>query len=404
MFSVDTLSFSNRRKQSFGAFREKTLEHKTTSKKKLTDLRRQSPLSQNNQTKKPTAADFFAGCGLATEGLKRSFDILWANDIDATKARAYRANHGAEHFHQAPVETFKANEVPCHDLSWASFPCQDLSLAGKGEGIKAKRSGTVWEWIRILQGQANRPKIVVAENVLGLLTSKNGANYEALHRALGDLGYRCGALVLNAKNWIPQSRGRVFVIGVESSLNTGEYETTTPSWAHSREVQRVADNVDRFVLWDLSPPKRRVKTLEDLIDLSNPVDDKAKRDRNLALITTAHWKKIREAEKRGARVFTGYKRIRNGEQCLEIRTDGVAGCLRTPAGGSSRQHIVISTEKSHETRLLSIAEAAQLMGARKTYKFPGSYNDGYKALGDAVAVPVVHHLAVNLLRPILENR
>ena len=361
-------------------------------------------MSQSKQLKNPTAADFFAGCGLASEGLKRSFDILWANDIDSTKARAYRANHGTEHFHEAPIETFDAKDIPFHDLSWASFPCQDLSLAGKGEGIKARRSGTVWEWLRILTDHVSRPKVVVAENVLGLLTSKHGANYEALHKALGDLGYRCGALVLNAQNWVPQSRCRVFVIGVDSSLETRKYETTTPNWAHSREVQRAAEKFEDFVLWNINPPKPQLTTLDDLIDLSNPLDDVVKRDRNLGLITDAHWKKIREAEKRGARVFTGYKRTRNGKQCLEIRTDGVAGCLRTPAGGSSRQHLIISTESGYETRLLSIAEAAQLMGANKTYKFPGSYNDGYKALGDAVAVPVVHHLAAQLLRPILESR
>ena len=102
----------------------------------------------------------------------------------------------------------------------------------------------------------------------------------------------------------------------------------------------------------------------------------------------------------GSKVFTGYKRIRAAN--TEIRTDGIAGCCehhRVGAVGSS-----INSPTGYQTRLLSIGEAARLMGARRTYKFPGSYNDGYKALGDAVAVPVVRHLAKHLLEPLLTGK
>ena len=352
----------------------------------------------------PKAADFFAGCGLATEGLKGNFDVVWANDIDLNKAEAYRANHGTSHFYHAPIETFESESVPHHDLSWASFPCQDLSLAGKGLGIKAQRSGTVWEWLRIIDGLRFRPRVVVAENVLGLLTGNKGANYKSLHDSLGGLGYKCGALVINAKHWVPQSRVRVFVVGVQQSVDTSEYELQDADWGHPTAVQRLADRHSDFVLWKLPFPKAQSKSLESVIDFSEPVDFEEKRDRNLALITDAHWGKIRKAEQGGSKVFTGYKRIRGGEQRLEIRTDGIAGCLRTPSGGSSRQHVLIPSPTGYQTRLLSIGEAARLMGARRTYKFPGSYNDGYKALGDAVAVPVVRHLAKHLLEPLLTGK
>jgi DNA (cytosine-5)-methyltransferase 1 len=85
---------------------------------------------------------------------------------------------------------------------------------------------------------------------------------------------------------------------------------------------------------------------------------------------------------------------------LEIRFDGLAGCLRTPEGGSSRQTLVVVNNGQISTRLLTVREAARLMGAPDSFKLPGSYNDGYRAMGDAVAVPVTRWLARHLLAPL----
>ena len=352
---------------------------------------------------KHTAADFFAGSGLASEGLKSSFKVIWANDIDKNKAKTYMANHGTSYFTHSPIENLSYTEIPNHDLSWASFPCQDLSLAGKNGGIRAQRSGTVWYWLDLLKNIKSRPKIVVAENVQGLISGKNGQNYIALHTALNNLGYKCGALMLNASTWVPQSRVRIFVVGVKEDLRTEAYISHEPTWAHSNDIIKLSQRIDNFTFWNIAQPKKTSATLSDLIDFTVPYDNEKTIERNLALITEKHWQKVKNAEAQGNKVFAGYKRTRNGKQCLELRTDGIAGCLRTPAGGSSRQHLLIATESGYKTRLLSIKEAAQLMGARKSYKFPGSYNDGYKAIGDAVAVPVVKHLADCLLEPILND-
>lgn len=359
--------------------------------------------SEETSVKRPKVADFFAGSGLATEGLRLDFDVVWANDIDAKKAATYIANHGEFHFTHAPIETFSAHDVPVHDLSWASFPCQDLSLAGKKKGIKADRSGTVWHWLRILEGISTRPKMVVAENVQGLISGNGGENYVALHHALMDLGYTCGVILLNAQHWVPQSRPRVFVIGVRDVVGVQNYLSDSPTWVHSKDIVNVSEKVENFCFWKLPKPRLKVKALSDIIDYDVPCDDDVVVSRNLALISEKHWKKVEVARAEGARVFAGYKRTRHGKQCLELRTDGIAGCLRTPAGGSSRQHLLIETNSGYKTRLLSIREAAQLMGVGSNYKFPGTYNDGYKALGDAVVVPVVRHLAKNLLSPILRE-
>lgn len=97
-----------------------------------------------------TMHEFFAGSGLVAYGLKGMFNPVWANDISEQKAAVYTANFGKEHFVLDDIKNIKGTEIPYANMSWASFPCQDLSLAGSLGGIHASRSGLVWEWLRIL--------------------------------------------------------------------------------------------------------------------------------------------------------------------------------------------------------------------------------------------------------------
>lgn len=96
-----------------------------------------------------------------------------------------------------------------------------------------------------------------------------------------------------------------------------------------------------------------------------------------------------------------YRRTRDGQQRAEVRFDDVAGCLRTPVGGSSRQTVFVITRGKVRSRLLSPREAARLMGLDDDYILPRNYNQAYHLAGDGVAVPVVRHIASELLEPIL---
>jgi DNA (cytosine-5)-methyltransferase 1 len=108
---------------------------------------------------------------------------------------------------------------------------------------------------------------------------------------------------------------------------------------------------------------------------------------------------VQEAYWRRSRVSA---RARRGDATeRKIRFDGLAGCLRTPAGGSSRQIIVVVDGKSVRSRLLSARETARLMGLPDTYKLPPNYNEAYRLTGDGVVVPVVRHLARHLFEPLL---
>lgn len=351
---------------------------------------------------KPGCLEFFAGSGLVAEGLKGFFQTVWANDICEKKARVFCANHDKNVFHLGSIEDVKGDDLPPALLSWGSFPCQDLSLAGNMGGLSSSRSGLVWQWLRVMDELPELPPLAVAENVVGLVSAAKGEHYRKLHNALVERGYKVGAVMIDASHWVPQSRKRVFVIAVNAEIPTGQFETNQPTWCHPASIVRAAEGLKGWVWWNIPKPPARKKKLHDLIEFSAPCDESEKQERLLTMVPEKHREKMTAASKNGRAVFPGYKRIRHGRQVLELRFDGVAGCLRTPEGGSSRQFLVIKDNGSFRTRLLTVTEAAALMGAPKNYKLPGTYNDGYKAMGDAVAVPVSRYLAEKLLSPLAE--
>jgi DNA (cytosine-5)-methyltransferase 1 len=117
--------------------------------------------------------------------------------------------------------------------------------------------------------------------------------------------------------------------------------------------------------------------------------------------------KVVEVQRLGGRVVGAvYRRTRRDEhgrrvQRAEVRFDDVAGCLRTPAGGSSRQVIMVVEGDRVRTRLIAPRETARLMGLPDAYALPANYNEAYHLTGDGVVVPVVRHLAANIFEPLL---
>ena len=339
--------------------------------------------------------EFFAGSGLVSCGLSDSFHSVWANDISERKAAVYRANLNTDVFHLGDVSLVKGSDLPEAKLSWASFPCQDLSLAGNIEGIHSRRSGLVWQWVRIIDELGDKaPRVFCLENVAGLVSAHGGNDYRNLHETLSQRGYRVGAVLVNANRFIPQSRPRVFVIGtrgpIPEDLISGE-----PTWMHPAVVRRIGSSIEDFVWWNAEEPSPRNIGLADIVEHDVFFD----RDDVIELIPDSHLRKLAESQ---FEYTTGYRRTRSKKQVLELRCDDIAGCLRTPAGGSSRQYLIRKTRESVRARLLTVREVARLMGASDDFELPGSYNDGYYAMGDAVAVPVARYLANRILRPLVE--
>ncbi|MGT2515167.1 DNA cytosine methyltransferase [Sphingomonas panni] len=171
----------------------------------------------------PSFYEFFAGGGMARAGLGDGWNCLFANDFDSKKGMAYQANWGVGgELTVGDVKNVHAAQLPgCADLVWGSFPCQDLSLAGGGAGLKGERSGTFypfWDVVRGLIKDGRAPKLIALENVCGTLTSHEGKDFQAICQTFAEAGYRYGALVINASLFVPQSRPRFFIVGVRKDI------------------------------------------------------------------------------------------------------------------------------------------------------------------------------------------
>ena len=375
---------------------------------------------------KPIFYEFFAGAGMARAGLGAQWVCSFSNEFDVKKSVVYRNNWGRpDVLRVADVGTLSPSDLPgVADLVWASFPCQDLSLAGAGAGLRGDRSGTFWPFWQLMQGliaEDRAPKLIVLENVCGTLTSHDGKDFSAICSTFVKAGYYFGAVIMDAVNFVPQSRPRLFVIGVREDLALAapalSADGPSKEW-HPRALlnayeRLTAKHKEKWLWWNPPKPKVRGTTFADLIE-DDPVGVEwhtaAETKRLLAMMSEINHEKVDEARASERRVVgTIYKRTRLDEigrkvQRAEIRFDDVAGCLRTPAGGSSRQTIMIVDGKSVRSRLISPRETARLMGLPDAYELPKNYNEAYHLTGDGVAVPVVRHLAEHIFEPLVSTR
>ncbi len=366
-----------------------------------------------------TFYEFFAGGGMARAGLGAQWDCLFANDLSEKKARAYTSNWGGDHLVVGDIFDLSSADLPGEaDLAWGSFPCQDLSLAGAGAGLDGKRSGAFWgywELIRSLNREGRKPRMVMLENVYGTLTSHDGKDFDAIAQALTEENYQFGAMVIDAVHFIPQSRPRLFILGIDASMRIPDSVhswTATPAW-HPGAVIRAHNRLSKRqqALWRWwTPPMPDVApgTIENLLE-NEPAGvswhTPEETTKLLASMSDVNRRKVMRAQADGnIKVGTVYRRTRDGIVRAEVRFDGISGCLRTPSGGSSRQTILIVQGERIRSRLLSPREAARLMGLPDNYKLPARYNDAYHLAGDGVAVPVVSHIARTLLDPIMNTQ
>lgn len=381
---------------------------------------------------RPTYYEFFAGGGMARAGLGEGWECLFANDFDPMKAATYTANWGDQHLLCEDVSKLRASQLPGRaDLVWASFPCQDLSLAGDYLGLGSAtsniltRSGTFWPFWALMRGlkkEGRGPRIIVLENVYGALTSRGGEDFSAICSALSGSDYSFGAIVVDAERFVPQSRQRVFFIAIDTPTLAQEQiiqritaVAPTQAWhpkalltAHSK----LTDTAERKWLWwnPPTPVKRQMKLADVVQDAPSGVrwNSDAETAKLLDMMTPLHRAKVTAAQLAESPVVGClYKRTRRDvhgvkHQRAEIRFDGVAGCLRTPGGGSSRQTLLVINGPVIRSRLLSPIEAARLMGLPDSYILPTRYNDAYHVAGDGVCVAVVRHLSQYLFEPMMQ--
>lgn len=360
-----------------------------------------------------TTAEYFAGIGLFRMGLEAAgWSVVYANDWSAERSQIYRGFFGEEYKVQ-DIFSVAPEDVPQATLATCSFPCIDLSLAGNLKGINAKHSGAFWGFHELLKKQdSHAPPIVLLENVTGWLYSNSGTDFYATAKSLNELGYVCDVFMLNARSFVPQSRPRLFMIGVKANLEAGDFQ-----YFASRSKRLMPDRLKMLIQassdihWgrlDIPEPPPYLKEgfsddiVEDLPSDSPWWWDKEKIDKHLGMMSASHLSLVRELARQEKESFrTFFRRRRAAGQRAEVRRDDIAGCLRTAVGGSGKQFLVAAGNDSIRMRTLTAREYARLQGVPD--RFPimaNSERQSLSAFGDAVCVPVVTWIAKEVLLPL----
>ena len=364
-----------------------------------------------------SVADFFVGIGLAGAGLRRAgWGVNYAVDHDPGKLRMYEHHHGeASYYHVEDVADVAGSDIPNVDLAHSSFPCTDTSVAGGRSGIHGDgESSSYWEFVRIMEEMGERrPPMITLENVEGFLTSGGGEDITAALKALNELDYVVDVMIIDARHFVPQSRVRLFVVAQQRAPQDSLKQEVVLNQSGDERPKKVREYIRShpeidWHLRDLPTLPTTDLTVKDIVDESE--NGWWKEDRAEYLFSQMferHEKVLAEMmEKDEWSYGTVFRRTRKRDgrrqSTAELRTDGIAGCLRTPKGGSARQILVRAGYGERDARLLNGRECARLMGV-PDYKLDESesLNHFLWGFGDAVCASVMEWLALHYLNPVL---
>lgn len=301
-------------------------------------------------------------------------------------------------------------------LATASFPCIDLSLAGQMRGLDGKHSGTLFGFIRVMQHLKERglmPPVVMLENVVGLVSGKSGEEFKKTCHAVAELGYNIDALIVDAKHFVPQSRARLFIIGIMPGMLTLDMKDDE-KWRAEMERRNSAAGKNlyeamkstRLATGWIAFPLPSLPSVRNNIAAYIDIDDEQlwwseeEVTKHLNRTSKLHRQQLEWLQQAGQTwIGTGFRRIREGTTRVEVRFDGIAGCLRTANGGSARQIVVVIQDGILRMRWMTPREYARLQGA-PDFKILKGVNQSLTGFGDGVCVPVIEWIDANILTPI----
>jgi DNA (cytosine-5)-methyltransferase 1 len=298
--------------------------------------------------KKIKAISLFSGCGgmdlgfkggfefLGKKYAKTPFDIIWANDFNAAACRSYARNIGKHIFHgdiwqlidEMPEET---------DILIGGFPCQDISVNGKGAGVDGKRSGLYRAMVEAVS--RTKPKMFVAENVKGLLMKHNA---ESLKRVLTDfkaLGYDVSYQLYHAADFgVPQTRERVIIVGTRPDIR----KFVPPKPTHSKDAH--------------------ISARDAIGDLADMGEDEA---------FNHVWSRANVSGEQGNR---------------RLIADRPGYTIRSECHGNIQFHYELP-------RRISMREAARIQSFPDTYVFDAKLRETERQVGNAVPPVLAWHIA-----------
>lgn len=316
---------------------------------------------RENRNYKFRFIDLFAGIG----GIRQAFEVhggqcVFSSEWDSWCRKTYFENFGE--MPQGDINEIKPEEILDHEILTAGFPCQPFSIAGvskknslgREHGFKDKTQGTLFFKIAEIL-EAKRPKAFMLENVKNLKSHDGGNTFRVIKGTLEELGYHVFFQVIDAANYVPQHRERLFIVGFDRKVFKKTPDFTFPD-----------------------PPKKKI-TLSRILE--KKVDRKY-------ILSDHLWQYLQDyAEK--------HRLKGNGFGFGLFDGSSVARTLsaRYYKDGSE---ILIKVPNANPRRLTP-RECARLMGYDDSFKIPVSDTQAYKQFGNSVAVPVVSAVAENLI-------
>ena len=283
-------------------------------------------------------------------------------------------------------------------------------------GLKAEHSSTFFGFAKAIEALGERkPPVVMLENVVGFLTSRKGDDFTAAIRRLAELGYWIDTIVLDACHFTPQSRPRVFVIGMVPELKPKEVSGAGWLWPVEqphplrpekvRHFKRTLELPTGWVSLSIPNPPLLTVKLADLIDIDDEQEWWSEHEvtRHYKMMSGLHKGQVDAILASGQRwVGTIFRRIRQKSMRAEVRFDGLAGCLRTPKGGSAKQIVIAIDRGKLRMRWMSPREYARLQGS-PNFPLVGGTIQQLWGFADAVCVPAINWIDQQILTPLYES-
>lgn len=346
--------------------------------------------AQLDHDRRPTHPDFtfidlFAGIG----GIRRGFErrngrCVFTSEWDAYAAKTYKANYPDSDDIAGDIRSVLPSSIPDHDLLLAGFPCQPFSLAG----VSKKNSlGREHGFLDVTQGtlffnivsilKAKQPQAFLLENVKNLKSHDGGRTYRVITGALRELGYQVIDRVVNASDWVPQKRERVYIVGFRKPVQFEFDQLHRPKVAPT--LADVLHRPDEEPEEPYTTRVRRRTAVNPRYTLSDHL-----------------WKYLQDYAAK-------HREKGNGFGCSVFGPGDVARTL------SARYHKdgseILIGRKGKNPRRLTPRECARLMGfdrpEQEPMKIPVSDTQAYRQFGNSVAVPVVDAIAELMVPRIL---
>ena len=318
----------------------------------------------------PKILELFAGAGGLALGIEKAgFHTVGLIECDKDCVQTLERNRPKWNVIHSKVEDIDYSSFKGVDVISGGFPCQAFSSAGKRLGFKDARGNLFFEMMRPIREL--KPRIVLAENVQGLLNHNQGKTIKIVISALQDEGYSVNYQLLNAVDFgVPQKRKRLIMIG-------------------SRDHEFIPD---------IKPSEKSYKTVRDALEncpASNGIEYSAAKKQVMMLIPQGGcWTSLPDHVQReymGASYGQGSKM--GGRRGMARRISWDEPCLTVLCSPSQKQ-----TERCHpeETRPFTIRESARLQTFPDSWDFCGSISSQYRQIGNAVPVLFAEHVAIHV--------